>query len=78
MDKPISRILAARDEPANPSRTEDDTTRAIKADDPHAFALSIFSRILFLIRSATLVISVQKNKRVMVTIIGIAISQNLR
>jgi len=66
----------------NSSRAEDNEGPVNKVDGPvedHIIALSIlFSRIIFLMRSAILVKSVQKNNRTMIVVIGIAISQNLR
>jgi len=46
--------------------------------EDYIFAWSIFlSRVIFLTRSAILVKSSQKNKRMTPIVIGIAISQNL-
>ena len=60
--------------PTSPSRTEDD----VGPVQCHMLILSILlSRIVFLTRSAVLTKLVQKNKKIMIVTIGIAISQNL-
>ena len=60
--------------PTSPSRTEDDAWPV----QCHMLILSILlSRIIFLTRSAILTKLAQKNRKIMIDTIGIAISQNL-
>jgi len=68
---------------ASSSCVKDDVTKnqpqqSTSAVDSHMFALPIFfSSIIFLTRLAILAKSLQKNKKTVTIIIGIAISQNL-